>query len=120
MATTRTFDLETLRRGIEERDADALASLYAEDAELTEVDNDHPPTSPRTFRGRREIARHLQEVCSREMTHRLERPVVSQDRLAFTEACRYDEGTHVLCMATADLDDEHKIVRQVAVTAWGA
>jgi ketosteroid isomerase-like protein len=120
MATTTTFDLETLRRSIEEGDADALASLYAEDAELTEVDKDHPPTSPRTFRGHREIAEHFADVCSREMTHRLERPVVGEDRLAFTEACRYEGGANVLCMATADLNDEHKIVRQVAVTAWDA
>ena len=120
MASTTTFDLETLRRGIEQRDPDALGSLYAEDAELTEIDKDNPPTSPRTMRGRREIAEHLQDVCSREMTHRLERPVVSDDRLAFTEVCRYDDGTNVLCMATLDLNDEHKIVRQVTVTAWDA
>jgi hypothetical protein len=120
MTSMTTFDLETLRRGIEQRDADALASLYADDAELVEVDNDHPPGSPRSYRGRQEIADHFRDVCSRDMTHRLERPVLDGERLAFTEACRYGDGTEVLCMATADLDETHKIVRQVAVTAWGA
>lgn len=54
------------------------------------------------------------------MTHHLERPVVAGDRLAFTEACRYADGTRVLCMATADLDGAGKIARQVAVTAWAS
>ena len=120
MATTTGFDLETLRRGLEQRDAGALASLYAEDAELIEVDKDHPPAQPRVFHGAREIAAHFEDVCAREMTHRLERPIVADDRLAFTESCRYDDGTNVLCMATADLDRDRRIVRQVAVTAWDA
>ena len=119
MATVTGFDLEALRRAIEQRDADALASLYADNAELVEIDNDHPPARPRSYRGRSEIAEHFRDVCARDMTHRLERPVLAGDRLAFTEACRYGDGTDVLCMATADLDETHKIVRQVAVTAWG-
>ncbi|MHA7155089.1 nuclear transport factor 2 family protein [Arthrobacter sp. TMN-50] len=120
MKTKSSFGIEALRRGIEGRDATLLASLYSENAELTEVDNEHPPARPRTFRGSEQIAEHLRDVCSREMSHKLESPVVSGNRLAYTEACRYDDGTDVLCMATADLDSEGKIVRQVAVTAWGS
>jgi len=117
-AATNAFDLETLRRGVEGRDADVLSSLFAEDAELIEIDKDHPPNNPQVFRGRSEIAEHLRDVASREMTHRLERPIVDDRRLAFTEACRYPDGMNVLCMASADLDAEHRIVRQTAVTAW--
>jgi hypothetical protein len=115
-----TFDLEALRRGIEQREADALAALFAEEAELIEIDRDNPPARPRAFRGRDAIAAHLRDICERDMTHRLERPVVADDRVAYTEACRYADGTAVVCMATADLDAEHRIVRQVAVTAWDA
>jgi hypothetical protein len=115
---TTTFDLDTLRRGVEERDADSLLSLYADDAEITEVDAINPPRTPRVLRGRAAIAEHLRDVCARDMTHSLERPVVSDRRVAFTEACRYADGTNVLCMATADLGDDGRIVRQVAVTAW--
>ncbi len=118
MATDATFDLDTLRRGIEERDAEAMLSLYADSAEMTEVDKTNPPKAPRVFRGKEAIGEHLRDVCGRDMTHQLERPVVAEGRLAFTEACRYADGTGVLCMATADLDDAGKIVRQVAVTAW--
>jgi hypothetical protein len=120
MTTTSQFDLETLRRGLEGRDAGALASLYAEDAEFVEVDKDHPPTNPRMLRGRRAIAEHLEDVCARDMTHKLERPVVSEDRLAYSEDCRYEDGTNVRCIAIADLNDEGRIVRQLGVTAWDA
>ncbi len=113
-----TFDLETLRRGVEDRDAEALIALYAEDAEIVEIDKDHPPASPRTITGRDAIAAHLRDVCERDMTHKLERPVVGDGRLAFSEACAYSDGTNVLCMATADLDENGLITRQVGVTAW--
>jgi hypothetical protein len=114
------FDLDRLRRGIEDRDAEALASLYAEDAELVEVDQRDGPSSPRVLRGRRDIAAHLREVCAREMEHRLERPVLGDGRIAFTESCRYPDGVAVLCMASADLDQRGHITQQVAVTAWDA
>ena len=116
--TTSAFDLEALRQGIEGRDAEAMLSLYADDAELVEVDRTNPPKAPRVFRGKDSIAEHLRDVCGRDMSHRVERPVVADDRIAFTEACRYADGTGVLCMTTADLDAGGKIARQVAVTAW--
>ncbi len=115
---TTTFDLDALRRGLEDRDADVLLALYSPDAEIVEIDKDHPPTSPRTISGHEAIAAHLRDVCERDMTHRLARPVVADGRLAFTEECAYGDGTQVVCMATADLDDAGRISRQVAVTAW--
>jgi hypothetical protein len=118
MSTATVFDLETLRRGIEGRDPDALLSLYAADAEIVEVDTLNPPRAPRAFRGRAAIDEHFRDVCARDMTHRLERPVIGTDRLAYTETCRYADGTNVLCMTTADLDREGRITRQTAVTAW--
>lgn len=60
----KEFGLDTLRRGIEGRDAGLLTSLYSDDAELTEVDNDHPPARPRTYRGSGQIAEHLR-TCTR-------------------------------------------------------
>ena len=121
MASSATaFDLEALRRGIEESDADAMASLFAADAELVEVDRDHPPREPTVYRGRDAIVDHFREVGERDMSHRLMRPVVGDGRLAYTEACRYGDGTNVLCMATADLDSDNMICSMTAVTAWDA
>jgi hypothetical protein len=58
MATVKTtgFDVETLRRGVERRDADALNSLYANDAECIVIDRTNPPGRPRELRGKEAIA----------------------------------------------------------------
>ncbi len=117
-STTTMFDSETLRRGIEQRDAEALLGLYADDAEVTEVSKTSPPSSPAVLRGKEAIRAHLTDVCGREMTHKVERVVVGERHASFTEACRYPDGTAVLCTAMLDLDNQGKITRQMAVTAW--
>jgi len=118
MSPNSLFDMDTLRRGVEDRDAALLASLYSDDAEMVEVDKDHPPNAPRRLVGRGQIQDHLLDICSREMTHEFTQPVQDGNRLAFTEACRYDDGTNVLSITIADLDDQNKIMRQTSVTAW--
>ena len=69
--------------------------------------------------GRTAIGEYLDETCGRDMTHRLERVVVSGDTAAFTQACRYPDGTRVLCLAMLDLRDG-LIVQQTAVQEWDA
>ena len=115
--TTTAFDTEALRRGIEERDAGTLRGLYAPDAEMTVVDRNAPPSRPRVLHGRTAIGEYLDETCGRDMTHRLERVVVSGDTAAFTQASRYPDGTRVLCLAMLDLR-AGLIVRQTAIQAW--
>jgi len=116
--TTKTaFDTEALRRGIEERDAETLRTLYAPDAEMTVIDRTSPPSRPRVLHGRAEIGEFLDDICGRDMVHRLERVVTGGDNAAFTQACSYPDGTQVLCMAMLDLRDGH-IVRQTAVQEW--
>ena len=116
---TTAFDTEALRRGIEERDAATLRALYTPDAEMTVVDRNAPPSHPRVLHGRTAIGEYLDETCGRDMTHRLERVVVSGDTAAFTQACRYPDGTRVLCLAMLDLRDG-LIIRQTAVQEWDA
>ena len=118
-ATTTTFDTAALRRGIEQRDAAALLALYAPDAEMTVVDRNAPPSCPRVLHGRAAIGEYLDDTCGREMTHSLERVVVSGETAAFSQACRYPDGTRVLCLAMLDLRDG-LIVRQTAVQEWDA
>ena len=117
--TTPMFDTEALRRGIEERDAATLRTLYAPDAEMTVVDRNAPPSSPYVLRGHTAIGEFLDETCGRDMTHRLERIVVSGDTAAFAEGCRYPDGTRVLSLAMLDLRDG-LIVRQTAMQEWDA
>jgi ketosteroid isomerase-like protein len=118
MATKKAgLDIDALRRGIEERDPEALNSLYAEDAECILIDHANPPGSPRALRGKDAIAEFNRDLTDREMTHRLEKVVVAEDGGAYADACEYPDGTRVYCTAVLDLSDG-KITRQVCVQAW--
>jgi hypothetical protein len=115
--TSATFDLAALRRAIEDRDAAAQVALYAPDAEVRLVDRIATPGRPRVLRGRDEIAGWIEDVCGREMTHRVEREVSGDGRAAFAEACGYPDGTNVLCMTVLELRDG-LIASQLAIQAW--
>lgn len=110
------LDFETLRRAREQRDADLLLSLYADDAEVRVVDRSTPPSSPRVLRGE-EAVEFWRDVCGREMTHRIEDEVIGEGRVAFNEACEYPDGTKVLAAETLEVRDG-KIVRETIVQAW--
>ncbi len=113
------FDIESLRRGIEHRDADTLLALYAPDAEYQVVDRDNPPSKPVSLRGRAAIGEYLRDVCGRDMTHRLTHIVADTERAAFLQSCTYPDETKVLCAAVLELRDG-QIVRQTGVQAWDA
>jgi glycine cleavage system aminomethyltransferase T len=116
-ATTTAFDLAALKRAIEQRDAAAQVALYAPDAEVRLVDRITTPGRPRVLAGRDEIAAWIEDVCARDMTHRVELDVVGDDRAAFAERCLYPDGTNVLCMTVLELAGG-RIVRQLAIQAW--
>jgi ketosteroid isomerase-like protein len=111
------LDFEAMRHAIENLDAEALLSLYADDAEVRIVNRYTTPSSPRELHGKEEIAEFLRDVCGRAMTHRIENEVVGEGRVAFNEACEYPDGTKVLCAATLEVRDG-KVSRQVNVEAW--
>ena len=106
-----------LKRAIEGRKASALASLYADDAIVQVIDRDNPPSKPRSLNGRGAIAAYFEDVCGRDMTHKVEAGVAMGNRLAFTQSCAYPDGTKVYCSAMIDLKGG-KIARQVVVQAW--
>jgi hypothetical protein len=116
-STSQSFDAETLRRSIEERDAAALLGLYAEDAELHVVDSNDQPSHPKVIRGRAAIGEYFADVCGRDMTHKIERLVVGGNGAAFVQACQYPSGARVMCAAVLDLKDG-LITRQSGVQAW--
>jgi hypothetical protein len=120
MSTTESrvaFDVGALRRSIEERDAATLIGLYADDAELRLVDKLNPPSNPKVLRGRAAIAEHHDDICGRDMTHRVENLMTDGRTLSFTQSCAYPSGGRVLCLATVDLAGG-RIVRQLAVQVW--
>lgn len=116
-AAGTAFDKETLRRGIEGEDATTLLSLYADDAEIRIVDRNTQPSHPKILHGRDEIGEMLDDVYSRNMTHRLDQCVVQGDQVAFTESCEYTDGVRVLANSMVSLRDG-KIAEQTLIQAW--
>lgn len=117
LATTTAFDPGTFSRATSERDSETLLAMFADDAELSTVDKENPPSSPAVLRGRDAIAGQLRDIYGRDMTHEVADLVQSGDTVAFTVRCQYPDGSRVLCMATLELRDG-KIVRQTGMQVW--
>jgi hypothetical protein len=115
-AAQPAFDTETLRRGVEGQ-PETLLSLYTDDAEFRIVDRTSQPSHPKVLHGRDEIARMLDDVYSRDMTHKLERCVVQGDQAAYSESCVYPDGVRVLSESMISLRDG-KITEQTLIQAW--
>ncbi|WP_099866635.1 nuclear transport factor 2 family protein [Pararhizobium haloflavum] len=107
----------TIKQAIEASDGGALTGFYTDDAVLTIIDRNNPPSRPRRMHGREAIGSFWQDVCSRQMTHHVHSSVAEGDHLTFTEDCAYPDGTKVVSMAALDLKDG-KIARQTIVQAW--
>ncbi len=116
-AQTTTFDLAGFRRALEERDSAAQVEMYAADATLTIADPVTTPGSPRVLRGQDEIRGWISDVSSREMTHKVGHCVEDEHGAALTEACRYSDGTNVLCATVLVLSDG-LITDQRIVQVW--
>lgn len=114
---TITADLATLRRAIEQREEDTVVSLYADDAQITVVDNTRPPSKPTVISGKPAIAEYFHDICGRAMTHKIDQAIAAPDGLAYTEACEYPDGMHVLSANVLELRDG-KIARHTLVQAW--
>ena len=115
--SSATFDLARFCAAAEGRNADTQVSMYALDAVVTIADRINQPGAPQVLHGRDEIGGWLQDVCAREMTHRVQHSVGDATGAAFSEACRYPDGTNVLCATVLHLADG-QIVDQTVVQAW--
>ncbi|MFF1448466.1 nuclear transport factor 2 family protein [Streptomyces sp. NPDC058274] len=111
------FDAEALRRGIEGQSAATLLSLYADDAEIRVVDHNSQPSHPMVMHGRDKIGEMLNDVYSRDMTHKMEQCIVQGDHVAFTESCEYPDGVKVYASSMMSLRDG-KIVDHTMLQAW--
>lgn len=117
MLEMKAVDGAAIKKAIEGRDGKMLASFYAEDAVVRVIDRNNPPSKPREIRGRQAIATFWDDICSRAMTHTVDTTIAEGDRLAFTQACAYPDGTHVFCAAILDLSNG-RIASQTVVQAW--
>ncbi len=117
MSSPVAMNIDTLRQASEQRNAELLISMYADNAVVQVVDKNNQPSSPLILRGKQAIAEFLKDICSRDMTHQVIDEVVGKDRISFNEACQYASGERVLSASVLDLQNG-KIVRHVMVQAW--
>jgi hypothetical protein len=116
-SSSTKFDLERFARATEERDASTQLSMYAPDATVTIADRISQPGSPRVLHGREQIKGWIEDLTGRDMTHAVQHTVSDDRGAAFTVACRYSDGTNVLCATVVQLRDG-SIASQTIVQAW--
>jgi hypothetical protein len=120
MTTAATkFDIDALARSIEARDAEAVSRHYADDAQVTIVDRDNPPSNPRRLRGKEEIGRWLEDECGRDVNHNVTHTVADDRTAGYHVSCQYPTGERVACAALIELRDG-KIAVLEGVQAWDA
>jgi hypothetical protein len=117
MSTTTTFDLGRFTRAAEERDASTQLAMYAPSATVTIADRITQPGAPRVLRTPDEIRGWLEDTYGRDMTHSVRHRVSDDTGAAYTQACRYPDGTNVLCATVIELRDG-LISDQTVVQAW--
>jgi hypothetical protein len=117
MSTITTFDLDRFTRAGEERDASTQLSMYGPDATVTIADKVSQPGSPRVLHNRGEIKTWLEDMYGRDMTHAIKHTVKDGTGAAYTQTCRYPDGTNVLCATVIELD--HGVIsNQTVVQVW--
>lgn len=117
MSTITTFDLGRFTRAAVERDVPTQLSMYGPGATVTIADKVTQPGAPRVLRTREAIKGWLEDTASRDMTHSVTQSVNADHGAAFTLACRYPDGTNVLCATVIALADG-QIAEQTVVQAW--
>ncbi|MCX5495022.1 nuclear transport factor 2 family protein [Kaistia dalseonensis] len=111
------MDRTSLKKAVEGNNAALWTGMYADDAEVRVIDQDHPPSKPLVLKGKKAIGAMYDDICARKMKHHLDESVIEGDHLAFAETCTYDNGTKVYFSAMAELKNG-KISRQTNIQAW--
>jgi len=117
MTKTTPLTVTDLKRAIETRNGRALSGFYTNDAVLRVIDRDNPPSKPNSIKGKKAISAYFNDVCGRDMTHKLVSGIADKKRIAFTQSCTYPDGTKVFCSAMIELKGG-KIARKTVVQAW--
>ena len=117
MGTITTFDLDRFARAAEARDAATQLSMYGPDAVVTINNKTSQPGTPRVLRTREEIKAWLEDTYARDMTHSVKHRVLDDTGAAYTQACRYRDGTNVICATVIELEDG-VISGQTVLEVW--
>jgi ketosteroid isomerase-like protein len=114
VSTTKSLDLETLRRGYEEWDVEALLDLYADDVELLQIDRDNPPSSARVRRGKDVLKGMFEHCAAAGVVASVENAVAGEGRAAATISCAFPGGRKIVANSIVEIEDG-RIVRQLDV-----
>jgi len=117
MSTITKFELDRFARAAGERDPATQLSMYGPDATVTIVDKITQPGSPRVLRTREQIRSWLEDLYGRDMTHSVQHKVLDDTGAAYTQACRYPDGTNVLCATVIRLE-AGQISDQTVIQVW--
>ena len=117
MSTITSFDLDRFAGAAEQRDAATQLSMYGPDAVVTISNKVSQPGAPRVLHGREQIKGWLEDMYGRDMTHNVQHRVRDETGAAYTQACRYPDGTNVICATVIELDDG-VISRQTVLEVW--
>ena len=112
-----SFDVQQLARALEQAEAGVLRDLYPDDATMKIVDRDRPPSKPMVIAGRANIGAFWQDVCSRDMTHKVTNVIAAEGGVSFVEECLYPDGCRVLSAMTLKLTGG-RISEHITVQAW--
>jgi len=115
IATTKDV-YDAFKRAAEAKDTRALLDLYADDAELVDINKRQPPGSPMRLRGRDEL-RKMYEGVPKDLEHHVGDEVLSDNRMAFSYSCAYPSGQQVFGVHICEVR-EGKITREVVAEAW--
>lgn len=119
MHTTLTFSKDTVSRAFDERDPATLAGMYTDDAVISVIDQDHPPSAPMVLAGRRRIEEYYKGICAMDVRHHVEHVLTQDSTAAFSMLCSYPDGKKVYCSAMVELEGG-RIKRETEVQAWDA
>jgi len=111
------FDVQQLAQALEQSRADVLRDLYTKNATMKIVDRDRPPSKPMIISGKENIAAFWQDVCSRDMTHKVTNVIAAEGGVSFVEECLYPDGCRVMSAMTLKVADG-RISEHITVQAW--
>jgi SnoaL-like protein len=114
VSTGISSEIETLKRGYEEWDIEALLGIYADDVELVQIDRDNPPSSPRSRTGKDVLKGMFEHCAAAGVKATVENTVASEDRAAATITCEFPGGRRVLANAILELENG-RVVRELDV-----
>jgi hypothetical protein len=118
--------LDRIQKALVDKDLDALAALYTEDATLEEVSSLSPPSHPKRARGREAILARLRQEMLHDPVSGWSRRLASatlidgvetEDAIAFTELRTYAAGDKALAQHLARKHGG-RIERDRLVVAW--